>query len=36
VSDSGVHLIAWIMIGVSLVLVLVSVLDRTLPAKTGS
>jgi MFS family permease len=36
VSDSGVHLIAWIMIGVSLVLVLVSVLDRTLPGKTGS
>jgi len=36
VSDSGVHLIAWIMIGVSLALVLISVLDRTLPAKTGS
>jgi MFS family permease len=36
VSDSGVHLIAWIMVGVSLVLVLVSVLDRTLPGKTGS
>jgi MFS family permease len=36
VSDSGVHLIGWIMIGVSLVLVLVSVLDRTLPGKTGS
>lgn len=28
VSDSGVHLIAWIMTGVSLGLVLVSVLDR--------
>jgi hypothetical protein len=36
VSDSGVHLIAWIIIGVSLALVLVSVLDRTLPGKTGS
>jgi len=36
VSDSGVHLIAWIMIGVSLALVLISVLDRTLPRKTGS
>jgi MFS family permease len=36
VSDSGVHLIGWIMIGVSLVLVLISVLDRTLPARTGS
>jgi MFS family permease len=35
VSDSGVHLIAWIMIGVSLALVLISVLDRTLPARTG-
>jgi MFS family permease len=35
VSDSGVHLIAWIMIGVSLALVLISVLDRTLPGKTG-
>jgi MFS family permease len=36
VSDSGVHLIAWIMIGVSLALVLISVLDRTLPSRTGS
>jgi MFS family permease len=36
VSDSGVHLIAWIMIGVSLALVLISVLDRTLPGKAGS
>ncbi|HXC82794.1 MAG TPA: MFS transporter, partial [Trebonia sp.] len=36
VSDSGVHLIAWIMIGVSLALVLISVFDRTLPGKTGS
>lgn len=36
VSDDGVHLIGWIMIGVSLVLVLISVLDRTLPGKTGS
>jgi len=34
VSDSGVHLIAWTMIGVSLALVLISVLDRTLPGKT--
>jgi MFS family permease len=29
VSDSGVHLIAWIMIGVSLVLTAISVADRT-------
>jgi len=36
VTDSGVHLIGWIMIGVSLVLVLISVLDRTLPWKTGT
>jgi MFS family permease len=36
VSDSGVHLIAWIMIGISLVLALISVLDRALPRKTGS
>ena len=36
VSDHGVHQIAWIMIGVSLVLLLVSVLDRTLPKKTAS
>jgi len=36
VSDSGVHLIAWIMIGVSLALALISVLDRSLPARTGS
>jgi MFS family permease len=36
VNDSGVHLIAWIMIGVSLVLILLSVLDRSLPSKTGS
>jgi MFS family permease len=36
VTDSGVHLIGWIMIAVSLVLVLASVMDRTLPAKTGS
>jgi len=35
VSDSGVHLIAWIMIGVSLALVLISLLDRALPGKTG-
>jgi MFS family permease len=30
VTDSGVHLIAWIMVGVSVVLVLISVTDRTL------
>jgi MFS family permease len=36
VSDSGVHLIAWIMIGVSLVLLLLSVLDRTLPSRTAA
>jgi MFS family permease len=36
VSDSGVHLIGWIMIGVSLALVLISVLDRTLPQRTVS
>jgi MFS family permease len=36
VSDSGVHLIGWIMTGVSVVLILISVLDRTLPRKTGS
>lgn len=36
VSDSGVHTIAWIMIAVSLALVLISVADRTLRAKTTS
>jgi len=36
VSDGGLHLIAWIMVGVSLVLVAVSVLDRKLPRKTTS
>jgi MFS family permease len=36
VSDSGVHRIAWIMIGISLVLLLISVLDRSLPARTAS
>jgi MFS family permease len=36
VSDSGVHVIAWIMIGVSLVLVLISVGDRTLPGRAAS
>jgi MFS family permease len=35
VSDHGVHLIAWIMIGVSFALLLISVLDRTLPRKTA-
>jgi predicted MFS family arabinose efflux permease len=33
VTDSGVHLIGWIMIGVSVALVLVSVADRTLRAQ---
>jgi MFS family permease len=33
VTDSGVHFIAWIMIGVSAALVLISVTDRTLRAK---
>jgi len=36
VTDSGVHLIGWIMIGVSFVLVLISVLDRTLPRKADT
>jgi MFS family permease len=36
VSDSGVHLIGWIMTGVSVALILITVLDRTLPRKTGS
>jgi MFS family permease len=36
VSDRGVHLIAWIMIGVSVALVLISVLDRALPGRTGA
>jgi len=36
VSDSGVHLIAWIMLAVSVVLVLISVLDRTIPRKASS
>jgi sugar phosphate permease len=30
VSDHGVHLIAWIMVGISVVLVLMTVTDRTL------
>jgi MFS family permease len=30
VSDHGMHLIAWIMIGVSIVLVLMTITDRTL------
>jgi MFS family permease len=33
VTDSGVHLVGWIMIGVSVALVLVSVADRTLRAQ---
>ena len=36
VTDGGVHIIGWIMIAVSLALVGVSVLDRTLPGATGS
>jgi sugar phosphate permease len=36
VSDHGMHLIAWIMVGVSAALVLVSVLDRALPARSGA
>jgi MFS family permease len=35
VSDSGVHLIAWIMTGVSAALLLITLLDRTLPAKVA-
>jgi predicted MFS family arabinose efflux permease len=33
VSDHGVHLIAWIMVGVSVVVVLMTVTDRTLRAR---
>jgi MFS family permease len=33
VSDQGVHLIAWIMVGVSVVLVLMTVIDRTLRSR---
>ncbi len=36
VSDGGVQLIGWIMTGVSVALLLVSVLDRILPGKTGA
>lgn len=36
VSDAGVHHIAWIMVGASLLLVLISVLDPTLPRTTNS
>jgi MFS family permease len=36
VTDSGVHLIGWIMTGVSAALLLISVLDRTLPRRTAS
>jgi MFS family permease len=36
VSDFGIHVIAWIMIGVSLVLLLVSVLDRTIPRRPSA
>jgi MFS family permease len=34
VSDHGVHLIAWIMIGVSVVLILLTIADRTLRSRT--
>jgi MFS family permease len=34
VTDSGVHDIGWIMVGVSVVVILISVLDRTLPRST--
>ncbi|MFJ3673847.1 MFS transporter [Streptomyces sp. NPDC090106] len=33
VSDSGLHLIAWIMLGSSLLLLLLSALDRSLPRR---
>lgn len=36
VTDHGVHVIAWIMIGVSLALVLISVADRTLRGRSAS
>lgn len=36
VTDHGVHVIAWIMIGISAVLVLISLNDRTLRAKPGN
>ncbi|HVT70937.1 MAG TPA: MFS transporter [Trebonia sp.] len=36
VTDGGVHLIAWIMVGLSVVLVLVSVPDRALPWREGA
>jgi sugar phosphate permease len=36
VSDSRVRLIGWIMIGISLSLVLISVLHRKLPRKAAS
>jgi MFS family permease len=35
VSDHGVHLIAWIMVGVSVVLVLMTAADRTLRTRTS-
>ena len=36
VTDHGVHVIAWIMIGVSLVLVLISAADRTLHGRAAA
>jgi sugar phosphate permease len=35
VTDGGVHLIAWIMVGVSLVLVAMTLTDRTLHTRQG-
>lgn len=35
VSDHGVHLIGWIMVGVSVVLVLMTVADRTMHSGSG-
>ncbi|HJP73295.1 MAG TPA: MFS transporter [Pseudonocardiaceae bacterium] len=35
VTDDGIHLIAWIMIGISLALLAISVLDRNLPRRAS-
>jgi len=35
VTDHGVHLIAWILIGVSLALVVMTIADRALPARSA-
>jgi hypothetical protein len=34
--EGGVHVIGWTMIGVSVALLLLSVLDRTLPRRTAA